>query len=69
MVDPSVMLANLRLDNKSENHHFKIVKSLGSGAFGCVDLCPVEQDKSYAKKGDEVAVGKAMGSEAVATRM
>ena len=56
MVDPSVMLANLRLDNKSENHHFKIVKSLGSGAFGCVDLCTVEQDKSYAKKGDQVAI-------------
>ena len=56
MADPSVMLARLRLDNKSEKDDFKKVRTLGSGAFGCVDLCTVEKKKSYAKKGDEVAV-------------
>ena len=29
---------------------------LGSGAFGCVDLCQLEEDKNYGKKGDYVAV-------------
>ena len=56
MGDPSVMLARLRLSNKSKNYHFKKVKTLGSGAFGSVDLCTIEEDKSYAKKGDQVAV-------------
>ena len=36
--------------------HFKKVKTLGSGAFGCVDLCTVEIEKTYAKMGDQVAV-------------
>ena len=56
MGDPSVMLARLRLDNKSLNDHFKKVKTLGSGAFGCVDLCTVEVEKNYAKRGKKVAV-------------
>ena len=56
MDDPSVVLARLRLSNNSTNDHFKIVRTLGSGAFGCVDLCKVLDNKSYAKKGDQVAV-------------
>ena len=56
MGDPSVMLARLRLDNKSQKEDFKKVRTLGSGAFGCVDLCTVKKKKSYAKKGDQVAV-------------
>ena len=56
MADPSVMLAILRLNNKSEKDDFKKVRTLGSGAFGCVDLCTVQMEKSYAKKGDQVAV-------------
>ena len=56
MTDPSVMLARLRIGNKSKKNDFKKVRTLGSGAFGCVDLCTVEEDKSYAKKGDQVAI-------------
>ena len=56
MGDPSVMLARLRLGNKSEKDDFKKVRSLGSGAFGCVDLCTVQKKKSYAKERDQVAV-------------
>ena len=56
MTDPSVMLARLRLDNKSEKDDFKKLRTLGSGAFGCVDLCTVEKEKNYAKEGDKVAV-------------
>ena len=52
----SFMLATLRLDNMSSNDHFKILRTLGSGAFGSVDLCTIEEDKSYAKIGDQVAV-------------
>ena len=39
-----------------DNGDFKKVRTLGSGAFGCVDLCTVEVEKTYAKKGDQVAV-------------
>ena len=56
MTDPSVRLARLRLENNPKKNHFKIVRSLGSGAFGCVDLFTVKKKKSYAKKGDQVAV-------------
>ena len=58
MRDPvqSVMLAKLRISNKSKNDHFKILRTLGSGAFGSVDLCKVLDEKSYAKIGDQVAV-------------
>ena len=58
MGDPSVVLEKLRQDsnNNSQSTHFKKVKTLGSGAFGCVELCSVEEGKSYAKKGDLVAV-------------
>ena len=58
MGDPSAVLEKLRLDsnNNSQSTHFKKVKTLGSGAFGCVELCSVEEGKSYAKKGDLVAV-------------
>lgn len=58
MGDLSVMLAKLRLNNKSQDGHFKRVKTLGSGAFGSVELCTVQQGKSYAKKGEKVAVKK-----------
>ena len=50
------MMARLRIGNKSKKNDFKKVRTLGSGAFGCVDLCTVEEDKSYAKKGDQVAI-------------
>ena len=56
MGDPSVMLARLSLENESEKEHFKEVRALGSGASGYVDLCSVEEEKSYAKRGDKVAV-------------
>ena len=50
------MLDRLSLDYKSEKEHFKKVGTLGSGASGYVDLCSVEEEKSYAKRGDKVAV-------------
>ena len=57
MGDRSVMLARMRLAaNKSSKSQFQKVRTLGYGAFGCVDLCRVEQKKSYAKKGDQVAI-------------
>ena len=56
MADSSVMLARLRLDNKSTDGHFRKVRTLGSGAFGCVDLCTVGEKKKYAKKGEQVAI-------------
>ena len=56
MCEHSVMLAHLRLDNKSSAAHFRRVKTLGSGAFGSVDLCTVEEQKNYAEKGDTVAI-------------
>ena len=56
MTDPSVRLARLRLENNPKKNHFKIVRSLGSGAFGCVDLCTLQKQKNYAKKGAQVAV-------------
>ena len=56
MADYSVMLARLRLDNKSTDGHFRKVRTLGSGAFGCVDLCTVGEKKKYAKKGEQVAI-------------
>ena len=53
------MLEMLRINNNnSQDGDFKKVKTLGSGAFGCVDLCTVEGGKTYAKKGDQVAVKK-----------
>ena len=53
----SAMLERLRINNNnSQDGDFKKVKTLGSGSFGCVDLCTVEEEKSYAKKGDKVAV-------------
>ena len=42
----------------SKDIHFKTVRTLGSGAFGSVDLCTVEKWKSYARKGEQVAVKK-----------
>ena len=52
----SVMLANLRLDNSSKEKHFNKIKTLGAGAFGCVDLCSLTEEKSYAERVDKVAV-------------
>ena len=51
MGDRSIMLAR-----KSSKGQFQKVRTLGYGAFGCVDLCKVELKKSYAKKGDQVAI-------------
>ena len=54
---PTVMLERLRTkSNNSKDRDFKKVKTLGSGAFGCVDLCTVEKGKTFAMKGDQVAV-------------
>ena len=51
------MLERLRINNNNSlGGDFKKVKTLGSGAFGCVDLCTLEEGKTYAKKGDKVAV-------------
>ena len=56
MADLTAKLAKLRLENSSKEKHFKKEKTLGAGAFGCVDLCSVTEEKSYAEKGDRVAV-------------
>ena len=40
----------------SSKSQFQKVRTLGYGAFGCVDLCKAEQKKSYAKKGEQVAI-------------
>ena len=56
MGDRSIMLARLRLANKSSKSQFQKVKTLGYGAFGCVDLCKAVEKKSYAKKGELVAI-------------
>ena len=58
MCDLWVMLARLRLrcENIPVRDHFKIVRTLGSGAFGCVNLCHVGDEKSYARKGDLVVI-------------
>ena len=57
MGDPSVVQELFRvITNNSQDGDFKKVKTLGSGAFGRVDLCTVEKGKTYAKKGDQVAV-------------
>ena len=40
----------------SEDGDFKKVQTVGSGAFACVDLCTLEEGKTYGKKGDQVAV-------------
>ena len=59
MGDPSAMLGALSINNNNtQDGDFTKVKTLGSGAFGCVDLCTVEEGKPYAKKGDQVAVKK-----------
>ena len=49
-----LLLARLRFG--SQNDPFKKVRILGSGVFASVDLCTVEEDTSYAKSGDQVAV-------------
>ena len=54
--DPTILLSRLRKANKSKFEDFKKVRTLGSGAFGCVDLCTVEKAKSYAREGEKVAV-------------
>ena len=51
--DPTILLSIL---SKSKFEDFKKVRTLGSGAFGCVDLCTVEKAKSYAREGEKVAV-------------
>ena len=45
---------------RAEERDFKKIKTLGSGAFGRVDLCIVEKEKPYAKKGDQVAVKRSL---------
>ena len=42
--------------NNSQEGDFKKVETLGSGCFGSVDLCTVEEGKTYAERGDRVAV-------------
>ena len=44
------------MSKHSEDSHFKKVGTLGTGAFGYVDLCLVLVRKTYAKEGDKVAV-------------
>ena len=56
MGDRSIILAKLRLANKSSKSQFQKVRTLGYGAFGCVDLCKAVAKKSYAKKGEQVAI-------------
>ena len=51
-------LLNLNFNRKSEEKDFKKVRALGFGAFGTVDLCTLQEDKFYARKGEKVAVKK-----------
>ena len=56
MDNSSIQLVDPRHVEESQLDHFKKVQTLGSGAFGRVDLYTVEEEKTYAKKGDEVAI-------------
>ena len=40
----------------SEMPQFKRVRTIGSGAFGCVELCTLHGDRHYGEKGELVAV-------------
>ena len=44
------------MSEHSEDSQFKKVGTLGTGAFGSVDLCLVLVRKTYAEEGDKVAV-------------
>ena len=56
--DTTDMFARLKIgnNNNTRGDDFKKIKTLGSGVFGCVDLSEVVVKKSYAKKGDQVAI-------------
>ena len=56
MADLCEMMTELRLEMKSIDGHFKKVKTLGAGAFAYVELCTVEEEKMYAKVGENVAI-------------
>ena len=47
---------NQAMSEHSEDSQFKKVGTLGTGAFGSVDLCLVLVRKTYAEEGDKVAV-------------
>ena len=56
--DTTDMFARLKIgnNNNTRGDDFKKIRTLGSGAFGCVDLSEVVVEKNYAKKGDKVAI-------------
>ena len=57
MSDLSDRLSRLNINNNAtKGDHFKKVKTLGSGAFGCVDLSSVVVEKPYATVGEKVAI-------------
>ena len=42
--------------NNSNQSHFKKLRLVGRGHFGCVSLCKLKREKSYGRKGSLVAV-------------
>ena len=58
LMDTTDMFARLKIgnNNNTRGDDFKKIRTLGSGAFGCVDLSEVVVKKNYAKKGDKVAI-------------
>ena len=57
-------LLRLNINNPTKGDHFKKVKTLGSGAFGRVDLSRVVLEKPYAKIEDKVAIKRFVVSNA-----
>lgn len=49
-------MVKLSIENGTNDEHFLKKNRLGAGAFGLVELCIVQEDKVYAKKGEKVAI-------------
>ena len=49
-------MVNLSIKDRIHEGHFLKIKTLGAGAFGLVELCTLQEDKVYAKKGEKVAI-------------
>ena len=49
-------MVKLSIEDRTNDEHFLKINRLGAGAFGLVELCIVQEDKVYAKKGEKVAI-------------